>query len=590
MADSFKTFLVKDATIGDITPELDYAVQSGAAQKTFQPFTSTSASNSSISFNIQVPSENVVVSRDVLFQAPLMFTLTTAAAGSTAQQCPLWGKDMAFNSFPLAMLQQTATCTINNTATSMNVQDVLAPLLRLNDSRELYKHNSMTPSLPDQAYQSYADAVQGRNNNPVADYSNVSYDVDLLSRGSFPCETFYYQFNSSGVLQGGGVQNADNLTALAVGNYWKIVVVSQVTEPIFLSPFIWGQPENNCQGLLGISNFAFTFNIDSTLKRLVSYGGSLGVSIAPGGTIYSGGSPVAVNTNLFQIAGVSQVGYAAPLQQPTLLLQFLSTQPTDMLQTKNCVPYMDYPRYLTPATNTSSIDPGVTSRLSTSNIQINQIPDYIIVVVRKPMATQTIADANSFFRIRDISVNFNNASGLLSSASTEDLWRISAKNGSTQNWLEFNGGAYLCDGTDPGAIEATTGSILVLSPAMDLSLPSYLSNGSLGNFNLQMQISATNISGAALAPEIMVICVNSGVFVTQQGVSSAYSGILTREMVLSAAQSKEWRSSVEDRRMTGGKMLNRLASRRPLLRKAMGMSAGAMSGGVRSGGKLSGMY
>jgi hypothetical protein len=33
---NFKTVLIKDSTIGDITSDLTYAVQSGAAQTTFQ--------------------------------------------------------------------------------------------------------------------------------------------------------------------------------------------------------------------------------------------------------------------------------------------------------------------------------------------------------------------------------------------------------------------------------------------------------------------------------------------------------------------------------------------------------------------------
>lgn len=601
-SDSFKTFLVKDATIGDITSDLDYAVQQGAANKTFQSFVATSTSNSSVTFNVNVPSENVVVDRGLLVQVPLTFTLQTAPATAIGQVCPIWGGSIALNAFPYNMLQQTCTVSINNTSQSMNVQDVLPQLLRMNDSRELYRYNGMTPSLPDQAFQQYADGG-GSNNNPLADYSNCSYDNAQVSRGAFPVSVKYYQFASGATLPYGGLSDEENLTSQAVGAYWKIVVSTVVTEPVFVSPFSWGQPSHNAMGLLGVNNITITQNIDATLKRLVSWGASTAPAtsnaISAGATLYdisaSPATVISTNTNLFNLATGSEY-FSAP-SQPTLLLNFLSVQASEQIASKNCVPLMDYPRYITPANSGTALATGVLTRVQSSNLQLNQIPDLLLIAVRKPMASQTIADADVFFKINAVSINFNNASGLLSSASAQDLWRISSKNGSQQNWLEFGGLAWKSQNTaaDSGAMVATTGSLLVINPAMDLSLPPYLSNGSLGQFSLQMSLDIANLSSSAVVPEIIITCVNSGVFVTQQGSSMAYTGILTREMVLASASSKEWKSSVEEGRLTGGMLLNRGAARKAMRHKMMGgvPSGGALSGGALSGGartKLSGMY
>ena len=54
----FKTVLVRDSVIGDITSDLDFAVKSGASQTTFQRFPATSASNSSLIYSIQMPSKH----------------------------------------------------------------------------------------------------------------------------------------------------------------------------------------------------------------------------------------------------------------------------------------------------------------------------------------------------------------------------------------------------------------------------------------------------------------------------------------------------------------------------------------------------
>ena len=75
----FKTVLVRDSVIGDITSDIDFAVKSGASQTTYQRFPSTSASNSSVIFNVQVPSENVVIGRDLLLNTGISLTFRAEA-------------------------------------------------------------------------------------------------------------------------------------------------------------------------------------------------------------------------------------------------------------------------------------------------------------------------------------------------------------------------------------------------------------------------------------------------------------------------------------------------------------------------------
>jgi hypothetical protein len=276
-----------------------------------------------------------------------------------------------------------------------------------------------------------------------------------------------------------------------------------------------------------------------------------------------------------------------------MLVNFLSTQPTDLVSAKNVVPYMDLPRYLSLQSATGPLNAGASATFNSQNIQINQLPDYFIINVRKPMSQQTVKDSASFLRINSISVNLNNTSGLLSSATAQDLWRISVNNHSTQSWTEFSGQVSVADNaTGLGSAVSTTGSLLILSPAYDLSLPDYLSCGSIGQYNFQFQINVTNIDADPVTPEIVIICVNSGIFTTLSGSSNIYTGILTKQMVLDAKTSEEAVdpvSSIQYKRMVGGAMLNRVSSAvkrmpRNLRRKVgMGVGAPAFGGGVIMG-------
>lgn len=575
----FKTVLVKDSVIGDITSDIDFAVKSGASQTTYQRFPSTSSSNSALIFSVQVPSENVVIGRDIYINTGISFTLQIGS-GATGGNVPIgdlafdYGVTDALQAFPLNSLLTTATAQINNTTVSMNTQDVLPSLLRLNNSRELYRYNSTTPSLPDQAYGEYSDAV-GTNNNPLAGYGNASYDIDQVPRGAYPVVVTVVHTNNSNPL----LPTTDALlTSASLADTWVITVQTVLSEPLFLSPFIFGDPEFNCQGLLGINNMTFTLNVDSSCKRLFSTANPYITNIALGTT---------ANPNGFTSTTAIGVGNTQP-SAPAILLKFLSTQPSDLIQTKNIVPYMDFPRYLTNSANQPTMATGTTTTLTSSNLQINQIPDLFLINVRIPMSSQTIFNTSSFLKINSVSINLNNQSGLLSSASTYDLWKLSIKNGSTQSWSEFNGQALKSTALGTGDIVPTIGSLLVLNPAYDLSLPDYISCGSLGNYNFQFQCNVTNQFSATIQPEIIVICVNSGIFTTQQGVSAIYTGILTKEMVLQAKSEGQVSAmtSKEVSRMVGGQMCNMpLTSMKGMMRAHKG---GVSSGGVSSGGVYSG--
>ena len=578
----FKTILVRDSVIGDITSDMDFAVKSGASQTTYQPFPSTSASNSALIFNVQVPSENVVIGRDVLINTPLVIELsvTGVPVGQTAFS---YGLTDAFQAFPLNSLFTTATAQINNTTCSINTQDVLPSLLRMNNSRELYRYNSMTPALPDQAYAKYSDAVNS-NNNPLASYNNASYDLDQVPRGAFPAYIKVVHTK-----QAGGTD--ESLISTNVLDTWKIGIATVVSEPIFLSPFIWGNPEYNSQGLLGINNMAFTFNIDSTAKRVFSTANPYITGVVLG-------SPNAfASSSAFTLpsvpAGQVPLLLTSGSNAPRLLFKFLSTQPSDLIQTKNIVPYMDFPRYLTSSANNPTVNAGASAQLISSNLQINQIPDYFIITARIPMSTQTAQNSMSQLVINGINVNLNNQSGLLASASQYDLWRTSMKNGSAQSWQEFSGQASSFTNNVAQTI-STTGSVLVLSPPFDLSLPNYISSGSLGNYNFQFTLSVSNQYASATPVEICVVCVNSGIFSTQQGVSAVYTGILTKEMVLSTVSSGQSSAihSQEASRMIGGQLLNGALTAYKGMRRhtrggAMGMaSSGGAMGSASSGGRM----
>jgi hypothetical protein len=258
------------------------------------------------------------------------------------------------------------------------------------------------------------------------------------------------------------------------------------------------------------------------------------------------------------------------------------------------------PRYILSNCNTSTITAGDHAIVTFSSIQFATMPDRIFIFARKPLSTMTCKDSESFFFINNISVNLNAVSGLLSSAKPHQLWKMSVENGLNMSWYEWSGKVNRLSNTLNASVLVqdtvyTTGSILVLDPSKDLSLPAYLSNSSIGQFSIQFQIELYNNFSENLAPEIVVVMANSGFLETMSGQTSYFVGLLNKELELDAQ--KEGAPKLNDkgvRRMIGGG-LNEMASnamhklpfalrqdielyKRPII-------GGVGSGGVKSGGK-----
>jgi len=595
----FRTVLIEDARIADITSTEGFGVLSGASQSTFQQFQAVSTSNSSIVFNVQIPSENIVIDRHLLLSSQLSFEIS---AGGASYPVPVgekvfqYGLTDSLQAFPLNSLFTTTQATINNVSVSTNLQDVLPMLMRMNTSEVLSRYNSMTPSYPDCAFGEYKNST-GTNANPLASYNNMCYDTDLTPRGAFKLDFIQIDRYVNGVF-------TDNspISTSAVTNTWKIFIRVTLTEPFLaLSPFINCLP-NTSAGLVGVNNMSMVLNVDSSCRRLFSTANN---SVIGAGTGLEGYIS-AINLGWADApnGGASQaVGFA----NTRLLFNFLSLQPEQYakISTKNVVSYMDYPRYLTTFASGTTIAPGATQTLTSQSLQLNQIPDLILITARVPMSSQNWNYTSSFLSINGISVNFNNASGLLSTATQQDLYDISYRNGSSQSFHEFRGVADFNDNAT-GTVTPipTTGALLVLSPVYDFSLPSYLSASSLGQYQFQFNLQVTNQYDFAIPqPEVCIVTMNSGIFATQQGTSQIFTGILTKEQVLRTKEQNPQSalSSTQYQRLVGGQMGNlgmgnvldmvkKLSGGLPSQIKEMmkSMTGGVTSGGVTSGGVTSG--
>jgi hypothetical protein len=557
MSADFEKVLVKDARL-DVSDSIKYAVIKGGQNVTMAQYKAISATNNQIVFNIQVPSEQTIIDRRVLLQTEL--TLTCESSPTKDNNGCYYGFYSALASFPLHQLMTVMSATINNNTVSINIRDVLPAMIRLLDDCDLVCFNSSSPTFADTA---------------------VSYGPDYCG-GLVPHpNNSYWAVNESKVIHRGAMAPSA-YTKVAGASSTKETFTWLLTEPLLLSPFFFANLKANNQGFYGIQNMNIVLNVGDTsrvFRGVTSEGAPTWLKPSPAvlaGTTYNKLNKV--------YAGDKEVG-GLYFSNTQLLLNFLTPHPSDMLPARNIVPFYELPRYITPWSAKAdalvidglSVSTPSTFTVRTQSLQLNQIPDKLIVYVRKNISQQSWGDADVCFPISNVVVNFNNNSGILASAQQVDLWQMSRNNGLQETWHEFKGlavgaGAGGVPIAGPSSVFPTVGSYLVLEFGKDIQLTEdFYAAGSLGNFNLQLNITCQNnrpyILTTSEGPEgsydnnveAVLITMNSGVFVCERGTSSTYTGILTKQDVLEASQQDHYTGD-DVERMVGGGFFDKIKS------------------------------
>jgi hypothetical protein len=482
---------------------------------------------------------------------------------------------------------------VNNEGSSFAAEFYLDEVLRSTNPKSLAKYNSFCPTLLDKMFGVYSDGV-GTNLNVLASGSNIDYDSTFVPRGATPNITFLQIDRYNAVV--GGVYQDNSFTSTATTDLFKVSIQLDTTEPIIgLAPFDWENSDQNKGGLLGLNNLNIQFTMDTSCSRVFSTAQttvgatsltSYITSISMGLNQYVAGTPL-INTN--SIAAQIASGFT----EPKLLMTWYTPSSEQLLKigsTKNCHSYCEYTPYITQP-NTSIAAPTVvagkttyTSKQLTSNsIQMSNIPSRIYVFARVPVGTTNYWNyAKGYLTITGITVQFNNRPGILSDANQQQLWKTSCKNGSKQSWEEFKGFIAKVNLTTGGVnLVPSIGSLLVLDPTRDFNLPSFLSNGSTGQFNMQIQLTVQNQYPFSITPDLLVVTETDGIFEIDNGNAKKYLGNVDKTVVLEAkSKTGESISSSEFSSLSGGMVSSKIGIVRRLHKKRMHKRIGmVLSGG-----------
>jgi len=578
MASEVTKYSVYDPRVIQTKPK--YAVEKGALSITNVSFNAQTANQSSQQFNVIVPSENVFIDRAVdWISGGIASILVTYSATNTAGNVIFAPGDIAPAAFPSHQCVSQMTATINDATVTVNTQDVLNQVLRLQDLAAHRKQRTCPTMLDIYGYYppnpTGADAAAYTGlfeNSPLNGYGS-RFESDQAPNGAW-CQWYFCDSTGAPLTTNGGLPVSTAAATDTVYFRW------QSTEKLLLPPFIFGDSFELSTGLFGVQNFQVQMNMAPNPSRAVRI--SSGVCGKAVGTcsISSVGLPAWVTTGLTST-------YAPYPFQPALSVQFMTPALDVPLPPKSIVPYMEFPRYITTGVSTIGSTLGTTASsaksmvagttIQSNTITLPNIPDLLMIYLKPATAGvaittgtgtnsatvnaaaslypgQTVSTSTSStsaiwdstmadftLPIQGISINFDNFSGLLANHTQYQLYKMSINNGLDMDFASWAGEARQASGTgnstgtNTGLYTSLSGGPLVLRPGRDFALQAGQAPGLVGNFTLQFQLTVGNQFAKAVGGlNLYVVPISSGFFETIKGSSRIIKGVLTEQDILSA--------------------------------------------------------
>ena len=562
-----------------------FPVLKGGQEVLYKRYTTTSVSQSSITFSCPPPSQLLYTDRRIHLSLPVRLTLT--ATGVDPNQYILNPNQCCLRAYPISQAMDTIQMTLNNQSLSINMGDVISAMSHFNIDRKLRAIDySKCPTYGTHQAQDFT-SLFGANRSCMSLYGD---GLDGLAPQAFPFTIVSQENDNNGV----GTSTA------------KTVVDFVSTEPLFLSPLYWGSFDDNDSAFFGLRTFDINFNfLNNGGNRMIAIDkDSVGVAY----------NPTTFNTEM-QFSGFAG-GFSYADNVPRMLFQYLTPQATDTNVGLNKIlnyPYFNVERF--PTDLGQQILPGVQTTITSNNIQLNSIPSKMYMFVRKRNQdlNSDPFSPDTFFQINNLSLQWGNRNGVLSSADARQLYDLAVKNGCTLSWAAWSGEkmnapalASAGFGT-PAQQYSGSGGIVALDP-IDLGLNDISSPGKLEQMMLQAQIVVTNVSNNPINATFYVVVISQGIFSIYNGQSSAMIGVLTSDNILKAhKQTGHAMISYADvRRVNGGNFLSDVKNKlmsiwskvKPYVGPAMaiakevapllGLGEGGNSGGVRANGVRAG--
>lgn len=503
MSQAFSSNKVTPVAVDDprlsFTRTPDFGVIKSGKLITKNKFISQSSSTTGVNWNLVVPSTKTAVSRRIFvthhFEVAINATPQSGGSGKVIDPSVYDAPRFAAGSLVTA----NTILQINGTSFPLNTYQIANVLAHANTSDHSYKSGySMMPSMQDY-YQKYSDAQAfttssgyGGAKDPLASDGENSY---YTPRGGFP---FTVVLNE----------------APGVGVAGNAIVRFDTTEPLWVSPTEAGDIEDH-DALIGVLNMTLLINFVSNLQRVWSHSDNAKASV--------------INTITVTL-----------YQNSDLLLTYITPSDTEVIPNSVVYPYNNIVIY---PTEVPALAGGASTTNTAQAIQFGTIPRRLFVWLQRNDLTATVTTTDTFARIDQINITWDNNAGILSSANTQMLYDASREAGLNMSWTQWY---------------SRTGSIMIIDVNRLLLLNSSAEAPSLAiSKSFVVTVTYTNLNNASITYTLRVAAVFDGLLTIQDGLALTQNSVLTPEDIVKAHASPV-RAHVMSRDYYGGSFLSKI--------------------------------
>lgn len=563
MHDRIKTIVVRDSRLpGEKTDAASIVVNEGPSAVSYQRVQPSDPTSTNPVFTIDLPSQRTGLSRTLYWEMQGKFTVTGTDLDKFAAS-----DRIALRQFPIQSMCTSLTAKINDTPCTIgSINQILPALLRAaNPASSTIGVQSGTAASPD--YTSNYEHAVGRSNSPFRPVTDVGVGSPSPPR-------------TIGL-------DSISVTPPGAGLGTTMEVEFTVREPLILPPFGYTNAANE-RAIYGCNQVQISATMGDFHR---------GLSLAiPTGTAITG----------VTMRPVSQSILAVFITPTDRALALAASEAQIFRYNYNAIQ-----SYFTTLTG-GAVDDGASVSGSSNSIMLPVVPDKILVYAmysEEDRMNQTHSLADAFMPITDISIQAGTRSGILSGATSMDMYSMSYNNGARIPYYNYSGATQVSSSNSANRASGSGGP-LVLDVAADLSLPEGVTPGMSAQYSFAVnQVTCVNRYGRAItAPRLAIVVVTGGFLEIKSGATKVVSGGVTTlnsdELRLAPRLSSiEYHKSADDAGIGGSKfgdwlkgavhtighVANEVISVAPQLAiQALSKGAGELGGGMLGGGYVGG--
>ena len=498
-----------------------YELPKGVKAVDYQRCTSNVTGNTGTQYTINCNSNQII--SDYITEE-ISFTVSFNAANATGGNVTMLNQgNWAPRCLPIESATSSSQITINGSTVAINSQDVLYALMSFNKTPEI-----ATRDLPCSMLDTYTDLVGTQGPAPAG-------AIAFAQRvGSIQNQMLDYYSSVYGMIPRVSDVSVTALTnpAVATTNNDNYSVTFLVRQPIITG--VTALSHESSAGLMGATVVQFQRTFTSNLaQRLIE---------------------------LYVPAQVTITNLTAVVNGASTLYYTLYSVPDDYpIEYPLWYPVTDYGTSSSvPAQAAVAANGSVT--LSSIPLQLDRVPRAVYVWVATPASGKTVSSSDApGFQITNLAISAFGVGGQFSSCQPYQLYeRFAGGAGCMKSFSETGKVSTIVQGdlTSTGAY----GSVLRIDATDFSGIPwDQVSVGSAFQCNIQVQVTAANLSTAAKTPSLFVQVIHDSMLAIQSPSSSQlFKAILTKESVKHIRDTKQY-EFVHDR-MLGGNFLGDLWS------------------------------